>query len=365
MQKYALERDYVQVPNETAQAPEEDMSLQALGLITNIWSYNVEKWELHKTELYKRYVKNKKTSVMSAWDELVELKYIIEFKFRKGKTWEYVYIYRIKPFTEEEIEMIMADCVREYGVSSTSDFEKLKMNSSKCASQNTHISNISSTQDSINEIKIKEKNQKDNIYINSLLEEEGPPANEYKYQFSEIELKNAYSFIAPQFRETLMELDFDDDFRDRIIFFMYQKGIKYFSATEYRRKRVEIEKNGFKDKKGNTIQDLALYIVNGIKMTRESKGDDTRAYHVEKAKKLSKKQKQKEAEMKKKTESVPFYNWLEQQDQEYVYKPKKGINSSYNQTDPTKLDFKNYKDRPAFENLDDINFDIEDEDLPF
>ncbi|WP_209125729.1 hypothetical protein [Alkalihalobacillus sp. BA299] len=158
MKKIHLKKDYVQVPNTTAQAVEKgEISLQALGLIVNLWSYNVEKWELHKTELYKRFGKNKKTSTMNAWDELVEANYIIEFKYRNGKHWEYEYFYRVEPFSEEEKEKLLAEAVDVLGVSSTSDFQKLKMRSSKWEAQNQHISNNQQTQNFNNEIKNKEK----------------------------------------------------------------------------------------------------------------------------------------------------------------------------------------------------------------
>ena len=163
MKKYALKEKYVQVPNETAHAvekrtPEKDqLSLQALGLIVNLWSYNVEEWELHKTELYKRYARNKKTSVTSAWDELVEANYIIEFKYREGKSWEYVYIYRIEPFSEEERKQILAESVEEYGVSSTSDFQQLKINSSFSTVQNQHISNRPEKKKDLKKNNIKER----------------------------------------------------------------------------------------------------------------------------------------------------------------------------------------------------------------
>src|SRR5690606_24152211 len=85
-----------------------DISLQALGLLTNIMSYP-ETWELRKTELYKRYKKNKETSVSNAWKELVEHGFIIECKIRDGKKWDYNYYIRLVPFTEEEKEQIRND----------------------------------------------------------------------------------------------------------------------------------------------------------------------------------------------------------------------------------------------------------------
>lgn len=167
MKKYALKNEYVQIPNATVKNvegdKEETISLQALGLIVNLWSYNVDTWELHKTELYKRYGHNKKTSVSNAWDELVEHKYIIEFKYRKGRSFEYVYIYRIEPFSDEEIEDIMNECVDVYGVGSTSDFQLLKMNSPKSTVQNEQVSNTILKKDSIKEIKTKDINPNPNL----------------------------------------------------------------------------------------------------------------------------------------------------------------------------------------------------------
>ncbi|MGW8811093.1 hypothetical protein ACWGM5_20695, partial [Bacillus velezensis] len=71
------------VPTATAQAVqknnEKPISLQALGLLVNLLSYPTT-WELHKTELYKRFGKNKEESVKSAWNDLMSANYIIEFK---------------------------------------------------------------------------------------------------------------------------------------------------------------------------------------------------------------------------------------------------------------------------------------------
>ena len=106
--KVQLKQQFLQVPNETARRPENDISLQALGLLTNIMSYP-ETWELRKTELYKRYKKNKETSVSNAWKELVEHGFIIECKIRDGKKWDYNYYIRLVPFTEEEKEQIRND----------------------------------------------------------------------------------------------------------------------------------------------------------------------------------------------------------------------------------------------------------------
>ncbi|MFP5116128.1 hypothetical protein ACSU64_27860 [Bacillaceae bacterium C204] len=276
---------------------------------------------------------------------------------------------KIKDENKAKAEKRKAKLEKEAKESSNeADFSNNQQNASYNNQQNVSYNNQQNAGQIINLKGSKSLSKGLNNNLNSL-EEEGPPANEYKYQFSETELKQAYSYIAPQFMETLMEFNFDDDFRDRLVFYMYQKKIEYFAPSEYRSKRKEIELNDFKDKKGKKIHDLALYVVNGIKLIRESKGDDRRAYQLEKAKKLSKKQKEQAKEAKKKTESVPFYNWLEAniEANEVQDKPRyaKSNNSSYQGTDINKLkNLRNPDNNRARDLEDPVNFDI-DEDVPF
>lgn len=121
------------LPVATAQAVQENrenpISLEALGLLVNLLSYPTT-WELHKTELYKRFAKHKETSVKSAWNDLMNANYIIEFKYRVGKKWEYVYYFRKVPFTAEEKAEILANAEKEYGDIWGLDFQDLKMETS-------------------------------------------------------------------------------------------------------------------------------------------------------------------------------------------------------------------------------------------
>lgn len=57
--KVQLDSEYTEGPNATAKMVEKEISLQALGLLVNVMSY-ADTWDLHKTELYKRYKKIKK-----------------------------------------------------------------------------------------------------------------------------------------------------------------------------------------------------------------------------------------------------------------------------------------------------------------
>ncbi|MEL4030520.1 hypothetical protein NST89_18500 [Caldifermentibacillus hisashii] len=119
----------ISVPVETAQAVQDNrenpISLEALGLLVNLLSYPTT-WELHKTELYKRFGKNKESSVRSAWNDLVKANYIIEFKYRVGKKWEYVYYFRKVPFTDEEKAKILETATIEYGGIWRLDFQEPK-----------------------------------------------------------------------------------------------------------------------------------------------------------------------------------------------------------------------------------------------
>lgn len=106
------------VPVETAQSVQENrentISLEALGLLVNLLSYP-STWELHKTELYKRFAHHGERSVRAAWNSLMKANYIIEFRYRSGKKYEYVYYFRKAPFSDEEKAEILEDAKKEYG----------------------------------------------------------------------------------------------------------------------------------------------------------------------------------------------------------------------------------------------------------
>ena len=124
----------VSVPISTAQAVQKDdmnpISLEALGLLVNLLSYP-STWELHKTELYKRFAFSKETAVRKAWKDLTTANYIIEFKYRVGKKWEYVYYFRKVPFTSEEKAQILDNACSEHSEIWGLDFPDLKMRTSK------------------------------------------------------------------------------------------------------------------------------------------------------------------------------------------------------------------------------------------
>ena len=110
--------NHITLPIQTVQAVQKNrentISLEALGLLANLVSYP-STWELHKTELYTRFEHHGERSVRSAWESLVKANYIIEFRYRVGKKYEYVYYYRKVAFTEEEKAQILENAKSEYG----------------------------------------------------------------------------------------------------------------------------------------------------------------------------------------------------------------------------------------------------------
>ena len=292
MKKRTFEREYVQIPNETAQAPqikinkkenEKAIPLEASGLLLNLWSYS-DNFELHKTELYKRFAYNKETSVKRAWNFLMDAGYIIEFKYRDGKRWEYVYYVNVLPYTEEEKRILWQEATEEYGEIWGLDFQDLKKETSKCGPQTPEISNTLPTQDSINEKQIKEKKIIDD-------DEAG--------QFS----VNDYAFREFIHRwEKLHPGIFDNDAYNAIYQKMHEFELSRFTYSEakaqysYMQKRTETGKL--------EIGDYASYFVCGIKRKRKS---EKSAIMQEKINQASNKSTAK----KIKTKKLPFYNWLE------------------------------------------------------
>jgi hypothetical protein len=227
MRKRSYEKQFVQILNDTARAVEEKdnpnpISLEALGLLVNLWSYNVESWDLHKTELYKRFAKNKKTSVTSAWDELVQTNYIFEVKVRNGRKWDFIYYYRPEPFSELEIKEIEAEIVEEYGLSSTSDFQQLKFNSTNSTVQNPQIIKNETKKDK----STKEKPIKNKTFVNK--ENQVDRENSFKDELINI-ADNHYSEFASSRWSKDQWFTITNKLTDEII----EKGTKVTNPSSY------------------------------------------------------------------------------------------------------------------------------------
>jgi hypothetical protein len=263
MKKIALKEKYVQVPNETAKAVEAKalapISLQALGLITNIWSYDVESWELYKSELYKRYAKNKETSVRSAWNELVEAKYIVEFNFRDSNGhFSNVYYYRIEPFTNEEIEAINEEMSHEINISAVLENPFPTNGNGKTGTANPVVSNT-------NENNKKESNtnyiinnpkpytlseQIENLALPMTIKKmvEGNREKILKLNLDLLEIErfyNTFEWIKPL--ATKDEIDYLNQWEfERIIYYIFKENIEVEKTTYGMLKQLVYTKLHFK-----------------------------------------------------------------------------------------------------------------------
>lgn len=130
VKKYQRSKGYESLPREMLQ--DSNLSLEAIGLLSYMQSLPVN-FKLYKTYLYKQFPKNKRTSIDRIWKELTENKYLLSFRKRSGKKWNYNYIFSVAPFTQEEIDTMIEEQEKENF--SSVDFQQLKMSSSKPTSK--------------------------------------------------------------------------------------------------------------------------------------------------------------------------------------------------------------------------------------
>lgn len=295
--KRTFEREYVQVPNETAQASqiyinkqlnENPLSLEAQGLLLNLWSYP-DTFEVHKTELYKRFAYNKETSVKRAWKCLIDTGYMVEYKYRDGKRWEYVYEFSILPFTEEQRQIIWQEATEEYGKIWGLDFPDLKMKTSNCGPQEPEISNTLPKQDFIKEILIKEKEIIDD-------DETG--------QFSVNDF--AFREFVSRWEKTHPSI-FDNDTYNAIYQKMHEFELSRFTYSEAKAQYLYMQKRTESGKL--ELGDYASYFVCGIKRKRKSEKSAIMQEKINQASnKSTRPENNRESNNKK---ELPFYNWLE------------------------------------------------------
>lgn len=293
----SFEKKYLQVPNETAVAPEikspsESISLEALGLIVNICSYS-EEWDLHKTELYQRYAKNKRTSVNNAFKELVQAKYMFEYKYRVGKKWEHVYQYDIIPYTDEQIKILRHEAIEEHKEIWDVDFAHPKMDSRKWTAENQHISNTIGTQNGINEIQTKP------ILDEKIIDDEEEPFEINNYAFKEF-VKEFQENFPNRFDNQKFQDIYEQMILQKLAVITFQEGANQARYMEKRQKEGKLD-----------LGDYATYFVGGIKKKRTSQQSALEERILAKAaKELKEKKERKERE--RQTKRPPVYNWLEQ-----------------------------------------------------
>ena len=266
------------VPVETAQSVqgnrENPISLEALGLLVNLLSYP-STWELHKTELYKRFAKHGERSVKAAWNDLIAANYIIEFKYRVGKRYEYVYYFRKVPFSPEEKAEILATAEKEHGVIWTLHFAVPKMKSSKRRGNQKPL---------LKQDPLLNTNNNNKDYIDddkrTSSEEEG----------SAVHNDESINLIISNFRESIKE-----DLTDRSF-----KAVVRKVVDKYNQGKVSSFRDYLATALANKIEELEL---------RRAKAQAKEQLKTSMQERVQLRKEELEKQPIK--EKVPFYNWLE------------------------------------------------------
>ena len=193
------------------------LSLQAIGLLCNLQSYP-ENWEIHKTELYNRYEKNGRRQIENAWNELVDAKYIVQFKVHNGNKLDYYYYFDVTPITNDQIKQL-----EEYHNSKSLERFDLKQKNPTVQSEQCSHDGISPTvqneQFKMNSSEVNSSKRTDNIIHNQHNTHEHNTHNNKKESGSSYnELINKVKIelgvnITPAYKNELLKIfsNFDDD----------------------------------------------------------------------------------------------------------------------------------------------------------
>jgi len=166
--KFSKGKGYESIPRELLQ--DSNLSLEAIGLLCYMQSLP-ENWKLYKTQLYTQFPKNKRSVIDRIWKELINNKYLLSFKKREGKKYNYNYIFSVIPLTEEDIN----DITNQQNDNDfwSVDFQQSNLNSSKSTTNKLTIKKSTKKNDddnNINKMTKPESKKIPNIQLNSELE---------------------------------------------------------------------------------------------------------------------------------------------------------------------------------------------------
>ncbi|MCA1025773.1 hypothetical protein LCM23_06685 [Cytobacillus kochii] len=283
VKRIQLDGNFLIVPNETARASEDRISNGALGLLVNIMSYS-EDWELHKTELYKRYAKDGRTSVKNDWKELTESNYIVEYRYRSGKKWEYVYYVRLLPFSEAEKSEILDTARSEHSEIWDVDFVHHNMDSPKSTATKEELKKEELT---------KENNN--NTYINNIDDDKRTPPSEGSAVHNEENINMVISLFREQTKDEITDRSFKSVVRKVIDKYNQGKVVNFrdYLATSLANKIEALELRRIKEGAKSALAES--------KRIRASEKSEAYIKKVERLESDS-----------DYVRRVPFYNWLEE-----------------------------------------------------
>lgn len=272
--------DYsIGVPVTTAQAVQRNseamLPLESLGLLVNLLSYPA-KWELNKTELYKRFSKHGERAVKTAWNGLMDANYIIEFRYRSGRKWEYVYYFRKAPFMDEEKAEILKNAEEEYGEILGLRNEDLKMETAQRRGNQKNLLNKNSILNTNNQ------------YIENIDEEKQPSLVR---ESSAIHNEENISLLISNFRELTK-----GDLTDRSFNAIVRKVVDKYNQGKVR---------SFRDY-------LATALANKIEELELRRLKITVREELKVSKRERSQQRKQELEKQPIVKELPLYNWLEE-----------------------------------------------------
>lgn len=294
IKNYNKDKGFEIIPRDFLQ--DDRLSLQAIGLLSNLQSYP-DTWVLHKTEVYKRFKKNGKTSVANAWEELVEEKYIVQLRRRNGKKWDYVYYFNLERFTDEQVKELE---VQEQAVSMSFRFSEAQKNSLKSSASENEKPKMG-----IPKAADKKDNIQENIHQNTTHDSpESLESLEFGEEEEELYITRAraenfaYEILSDFFREK----EIDEPTINKIIGHLIHYKLDLFSLENVEK---QFQHMMHKELSGQRIFDFPYYFANGLKdLTRQSRV--SKKYLREKLQKIE--------QNKRENPNRRLYNWLEERE---------------------------------------------------
>lgn len=278
-----------------------NLSLEAIGLLANIQSYP-DNWKLYKTELYRRFPKNKRKSIDRIWDELVRNGYIVQFRRRVGRQYIYKYIMSSEKYfkndiieiikSEEEIGFLFyhKDMLKSEDMKSIDPLDYIQLSEiDNWTVQNEHSNKDSDTNDSstvpFGQSKVSSskgtpsRSITKRSTINSLDDDDNIYKDEYTQEISKLEKLNTFISDREDFKvlsqmlfESSVELE---DISDIIEYFHFNNDKFKIDVIRQQLKWMKQKTN-----EGVGISSFSKYFINGIE-GRVKTGDMSDNFDVE------------------------------------------------------------------------------------
>ena len=274
-----------------------DLSLEARGLLAYMESMP-DDYIFHKTNLYKCFAKNKKTSVERIWNELLDNHFIIAFSKGKAPKQEFEYLFTHEGFSEQEVEQISQEYLSENweiayrsgtNRKPASYYQKQVKNTQNTGNEvlqelrkyqgveNQHLDNhgisvgVDFEQHNLNSSK-----STGNKFINKGLlingddeEENNKQSSEFQYQFEKAKRDYLECFpFEKELIESLMKTKFPEDRKIEMMDFLFTTRVgfdlDYSDPTQASIAFAELVQEQLMDNKYNSTQNYLSYFRIGL-----------------------------------------------------------------------------------------------------